>query len=130
MYFLIGSLQSEDTNPPRFAQFYIYNIENGIQNRKSTLSIDESSNSTATSILEKLIKMLDKTNVLVKLFNTVRDHDKFIEINLPSIRLRLIGRRNHNSSQFNLLTSNDIGGLIIGDIGEYKKERYNYRNKN
>ena len=80
--------------------------------------------------LKKLIKMLDKTNVLVKLFNTVRDHDKFTEINLPSIRLRLIGRRNHNSSQFDLLTSNDIGRLIIGDIGEYKKERYNYRNKN
>ena len=43
-------------------------------------------------ILEKLIKMLDETNVLVKLFRTIRDRYKETEI--PSVKLRLIGRRN------------------------------------
>ena len=72
-------------------------------------------------IIENLIKMLDETNALVKLFRTIRDRYK--EINIPLIKLRLIGRRNSDSSQYDLPTSNDIGGLIVGDIGEYEKGR-------
>ena len=67
-------------------------------------------------IIENLLKMLDETNVLVKLFRTIRD--RFKEINIPCIRLRLIGRRNSNTNQYDLPASNDIGGLIVGDIGE------------
>ena len=72
-------------------------------------------------ILEKLIKMLDETNILVKNFRTIRDRYKETEIH--SIKLRLISRRNLESSQYDLPTSNDIGGLIVGDIGEYEKGR-------
>ena len=41
----------------------------------------------------------------------------------PSIKLRLIRRRNSDSSQYDLSTSNNIGGLIVGDICEYEKAR-------
>ena len=108
-----------DNNPPRFAQLYIYDTENEIQNRISTISFDEDSKIMTKIIIEKLIKTLDETNILVKVFRTIRDRYK--EINIPSIKLRLIGRRNSESSQYDLPTSNDIGGLIVGDIGEYEK---------
>ena len=110
-----------DNNPLRFAQLYIYDTENEIQNRMSTFSLDEHSKNMTELILEKLIKMLDETNILVKNFRTIRDRYKETEIH--SIKLRLISRRNLESSQYDLPTSNDIGGLIVGDIGEYEKGR-------
>ena len=85
----------------------------------STLLFDECSKNIAKAIIEKLIKILDETNALVKLFRTIRDRYKETEIH--SIRLRLIGRRNSDNSQYDLPNSNDIGGLIVGDIGEYEK---------
>ena len=36
------------------------------------------------------------------------------------MKLRLIGRRNIDTNQYDLPTSIDIGGLIVGDIGEYE----------
>ena len=87
----------------------------------STVSFDESSKTIIETIIQKLIPMLDEINVLVKHFRTIRDIYK--NINIPSIKLRLIGRRNFNSSQYDLPISNDIGGLIVGDIGEYENGR-------
>ena len=65
--------------------------------------------------------MLDNTNVLVKMFRMIRDRYK--EYNIPSMKLRLISRINNDSSQYELPTSNDIAGLIVGDIGEYEQGR-------
>ena len=121
VHHLLGSLLPVDNNPPRFAQLYIYDTENEIQNRMSTFSFEEPSKIMTEKIIENLIKMLDETNALVKLFRTIRDRYK--ERNIPLIKLRLIGRRNSDSSQYDLPTSNDIGGLIVGDIGEYEKGR-------
>ena len=87
----------------------------------STIFFDESSKIITELIIEKLIKMLDETNILIKLFRTIRD--KYKEIEIPSIRLKLIGRRNTDNSQYDLPISNDIGGLIVGDISEYEKGR-------
>ena len=87
----------------------------------STVSFDETSKTIIETIIQKLIPMLDEINVLVKHFRTIRDIYK--NINIPSIKLRLIGRRNFNSSQYDLPISNDIGGLIVGDIGEYENGR-------
>ena len=60
--------------------------------------------------------MVDESNKLVKLFRMVKDRFKNSEI--PSMKLRLIGRRYTDSNQYDLPTSNNIGALIVGDIGE------------
>ena len=65
--------------------------------------------------------MLDETNVLVKIFETIRV--RFTEIKIPCIKLRLIGRWNLDTNQYDLLISNDIGWLIVRDVGEYEKGR-------
>ena len=39
------------------------------------------------------------------------------------MKLKLIGRRNIDSNQYDLPTSNDIAALIVGDIGEYEQGR-------
>uniref|UniRef100_A0A6N2K990 Helitron helicase-like domain-containing protein n=1 Tax=Salix viminalis TaxID=40686 RepID=A0A6N2K990_SALVM len=38
-------------------------------------------------------------------------------------KLRLIGKRDNDSQQYNDPSSNDIGGLIVGDIGNFHFER-------
>ena len=72
-----------------------------------------------TRLIEtSLIQMLDEINKLVQLFRMIKDRFKTSEI--PYIKLRLIGRRPLNSIQYDLSTSNNIGALIVGDIGEYE----------
>ena len=68
-----------------------------------------------------LIDMLDETNKLVKLFRTIKTRFRYSEI--PSLKLRLMGRRDNDTKQYDLPTSNDIGALIVGDIGEYELRR-------
>ena len=119
VHYLLGSLLPVDNNYPRFAQLYLYDTENKIQNRMSTVSFDECSKIITETIIKILIKMLDENNILVQLFQTIRDWHK--ETSIAYIKIRPIGRQNLNSNQYDLPTSNDIGGLIVGDIGEYKK---------
>ena len=65
--------------------------------------------------------MLDSSNELVKLFRQVRhrlDGDGFIDF-----KLRLIGKRDGESKQYDDPSSNDVCGLIVGDIGESQTDR-------
>ena len=62
IHHLIESLFPINNNPLRFAQLYIYDIKNKIQNRIATLPNTDNLNET---IVEKLITMLDETNRLV-----------------------------------------------------------------
>uniref|UniRef100_A0A2K1YA91 Helitron helicase-like domain-containing protein n=1 Tax=Populus trichocarpa TaxID=3694 RepID=A0A2K1YA91_POPTR len=41
----------------------------------------------------------------------------------PGYKLRLLGQRTHDSRQYNDPSSDDIGGLIVRDIGDYHLER-------
>ena len=49
--------------------------------------------------------------------------NKFRNSKITSMKLKLIGRRYIDSSKYDLLTSNDIGALIVRDIGEYELGR-------
>ena len=49
--------------------------------------------------------------------------DKFRLSTIPSMKLKLIGRRCIDSNQYDLPTSTDIASLIVGDIGEYESGR-------
>ena len=58
-YHLLGSSLPVDNMPPKFAQLYIYDTDNEIQNRMSTLTFDDPSRFITESILQKLINMFD-----------------------------------------------------------------------
>ena len=73
IHHLIGSLPPININPPKFAQLYIYDTENEIQNRIATFSNNNDLNNLNETIVQKLIIMLDETNKLVQFFRSVRD---------------------------------------------------------
>ena len=65
IHHLIGSLLPINNNPPKFAQLYIYDTENEIQNRIATFSNNNDQNNLNEIIIQKLIIMLDEINKLV-----------------------------------------------------------------
>ena len=75
-----------------------------------TLSLDE-------TIVGDLIQMFASTNCLVGLFRHASE--KLSEPSNPGYKLQLLCQRANDTSQYNDPTSNEIGGLIIGDIGDY-----------
>ena len=68
IHHLMGSLLPIDDNPPKFAQLYIYDTENEIENKMSLFVFDNVSQDLTKLIVEQLIEKLNQTNKLVKLF--------------------------------------------------------------
>jgi hypothetical protein len=63
----IGSLLPPDDDPPKFIQLYIYDTSNEVINRLKCLNPEETSNGCLDpSIVEGLMKMLDRHNPFVK----------------------------------------------------------------
>lgn len=59
----IGSLIPEEGNRPQYAQLYIYDAENEVQNRLAIHSSDPAGDSAADArIVESLIAMFDQYN--------------------------------------------------------------------
>ena len=121
IHHLMGSLLPLDNDSPKFAQLYIYDTKNEIQNKMSSYIFDDAFKNFTKSITKLLIEMLDETNKLVRLFRTIRTRFRYSEIS--SFKLRLMGRRHTYSKQYDLPTSDDIGALIVRDIGEYESRR-------
>ena len=65
--------------------------------------------------------MLDQSNVLVKSFRMVRD--KMHEEDISAVRLKLIGRRDHNVRTYNMPSTNEVATLIVGDFDSAISER-------
>ncbi|XP_070665149.1 uncharacterized protein [Malus domestica] len=112
---LMGSLLPVDNESPKFAQLYVYDIYNEIQNQLRAFDCDGTNKKLDSKIVENLIKMFDESNELVKLFQTTRD--KYETDGLTNLKLTLLGRQPNDSKQYDQPTSDEIGGLIIGDIG-------------
>lgn len=120
-YHRMGSLLPFDGESPKFAQLYIYDTENEIDNRmKAFNNIDEIRNIDRT-VIHHLIEMFDCKNELVKVFRMARD--RFRQINYMPIRLRLIGTRNEHLSEYNAPTASEIAGLIVDDFGSADRQR-------
>ena len=121
IHHLIESWLPVDNDRSKFAQLYIYDTKNKINNRMSSFVLDDASKELTKSIIILLIQILDKTNKLVKIFRMVKH--RFELLDLPSMKLRLIGHRSMDTNQYDFLTSTNIGALIVGDIGEYESGR-------
>ena len=121
IYHLMGSLLPTNNDSSKFVQLYIYDTNNKIDNKMSSYIFDDVSTDLTKSIIRILIEMLDQTNKLFQLFQSVNTRFRYSEI--PLLKLRLMGWWPIDTKQYDLPTSNDIGGLIVGDIGEYELGR-------
>jgi hypothetical protein len=92
----------------------VFDISHEVANRLLPFAGNSRSSSLDENIVVDLLKMLDETNEIAKLFRKARDKTQ----NIQSINfiLRLLGKRDHDSRQYDDPTSNDIGGLVDGDI--------------
>jgi hypothetical protein len=117
----IGTLIPADGQTPHFAQLYFYDTENEVQNRMNALRSSQSNSNLDPSIVDTLVKMLDESNILVKLFRIARD--RFKEGDIHHLRLRLIGSRSTDGREYNLPTSSEIAAIVVGDIGVENEQR-------
>nr|CAD1842606.1 unnamed protein product [Ananas comosus var. bracteatus] len=116
----MGSLLPVDGERPKFAQLYIYDTENEIENRMKSFNASDELQKIDRNIVGRLLEMFDIKNVIVKSFRMARD--RFRENDYLPIRLRLIGNR-VDGSQYNPPSCSEIAGLIIGDFGSADRQR-------
>nr|GEX81184.1 uncharacterized protein [Tanacetum cinerariifolium] len=122
-----GSLLPLESSTSKFAQLYIYDTENEVQNRISGLRSGSEKNNTSSSdsidsqIITDISSILVADNELVKSYRMVRDRHKLDQ--LQNVRLRLIGRRQSDGREYNLPTASEVSALIIGDIAQSLDER-------
>ena len=118
---LMGSLLPVDRESPKFTQLYVFDTTHEVANRLLPFAGNSRSSSLDENIVIDLLKMFDETNEIAKLFHKARD--KTQNIQSINFKLRLLGKRDHDSHQYDDPTSNDIGGLVVGDIGDFFSER-------
>ena len=72
-------------------------------------------------IVQGLSVMLEEHNILVKTFRMARDRYK--EHPEREFRLRLLSNRTTDGRQYNLPTTSEVAGLIVGDVMEENFQR-------
>jgi hypothetical protein len=117
----MGSLLPMDNKGPKFAQLYIFDTDNEVSNRLQPFCNENFQSILDSEIVVGLISMLDSSNQLVRLFRHARQ--RFGDVDVPEFKLRLIGKRDDESRQYDDPSLNDIGGLVVGDIGHCRSDR-------
>lgn len=112
----IGSLLPTIGHKPKFAQLYIYDIDNDISNRMSIFAHQNTSNIIDKFIVEGLIKMFDETNEIVKVLRQARDRCE--ESDNISIQIKLLETRNNRDKNYATPIGSELARLIVGDVGE------------
>ncbi|MCH81103.1 ATP-dependent DNA helicase PIF1, partial [Trifolium medium] len=120
-YHRIGSLLPNDGQSPKFAQLYIYDTQNEVNNRLSHFSFTESNNQLDPILVTEILSVMDEHNKLVQSFRMVRDYIQINE-NVP-ISLRLFRDRVQDPRVYNVPDVDEIAALIVGDIGDGKDGR-------
>ncbi|XP_024007229.1 uncharacterized protein LOC112083434 [Eutrema salsugineum] len=109
----IGSLLPMDGEDPHFLQLYIFDTANEICNRLRAMPPSGQSKPVNEETLRILISMLDRINRLAKIFRSARD--RYEDGNESEFNIRLISQK-HRGKQYDLPSSDEIGGLIVGDF--------------
>lgn len=117
----IDTLVPSRGSPPKFAQLYIYDAENEIQNRLNIFENDgDNVDKADPKILAALSSMFDAENALVQNFRYAKE--RLSKHGDQQITLRLLGCNAKDDVQYNLPTSGEIAGIIVGEFSakEYK----------
>ncbi|KAH1242581.1 Replication protein A DNA-binding subunit B [Glycine max] len=110
-YHRIGSLLPMPGKEPKFAQLYIYETENEVQNR---INIMSHYNEIEAHIVSNLQKMLDENNVHAKSFRMARD--RLSDTQVHSVGLKLIVGREKDGRTYNIPSVLEVAALIVRDI--------------
>ncbi|PNY07550.1 helicase-like protein [Trifolium pratense] len=114
-YHLIGSLLPLPDRPPKFAQLYIYDTENEISNRMSSVGMTDDPVAFKSSIVRDIRYALDSCgNPYVRMYAMLRDTIHFQEA--PTVKLRLLGKRSRDGRRYNLPSVSEVAALIVGDF--------------
>ncbi|KAL3027928.1 hypothetical protein AAZX31_03G084400 [Glycine max] len=98
----IGSMLPMPGKEPKFAQLYIFDTENEVQNRINAIS-----------------EMLDEYNVHAKTFRIARDRLQDVQVN--NIKLKLIANREKDGRTYNVPTVPEVAALIVGNFDANSK---------
>jgi hypothetical protein len=105
-----------------YAQLYIFDTDNEIQNRVSIFDRDrdcDDNNGVDKKIVVGLVAMFDEANELVKSFRVARD--LLAQSNCQSLRFRLLHDRPKSGPRYNAPIGSEIAALIVRDFFEEKK---------
>ncbi|XP_019195820.1 PREDICTED: uncharacterized protein LOC109189662 [Ipomoea nil] len=117
----IGSLLPVDGMKPHFAQLYIYDTNNEMDNRVNFVRQDGKRNDIHVEIVNVIQSVLDEHNVLVKTFRMARDE---LQKNpLAEVKIKLLGKRSRDTRTYNLPQVSEVAALIVGDIDTNIGER-------
>jgi hypothetical protein len=109
-YHHIGTLLPEEGGKPRWAQLYIYDTDNEVQNRISATRCSKGKMPLDPNIMSGLQSMLDENNVLAQSFRMARERFKNLEYH--DYTLKLIGDRNRNGTH-GLPGAEEVAALVI-----------------
>ncbi|KAI5385908.1 hypothetical protein KIW84_072493 [Lathyrus oleraceus] len=101
---------------PRFAQLYVYDTENEIENRMHGF---RSKSGVDVNIVRKLSEMLYEHNVHAQSFRMARD--RLCEEGVSDLKLRLISERRNDGRIYNQPTVSEVAALIVGDVDTAEK---------
>jgi hypothetical protein len=109
----IGSLLPADSSQPEYAQLYIYDTSNEVQNRLSVIP-SERDRVPNPILVRSLIVMLDAYNPLVRQFRLARD--RLLSPTSPDIVIRLMGSVDSHGDHFSLLAVPELVGLLVSGL--------------
>lgn len=111
-YHHIGTLLPEEGAKPRWAQLYIYDTDNEVQNRISASRCSEGKIPIDPTMVAELQNMLDENNVLAQSFRMARD--RFKNLDYHDYTLKLIAQRERNGTH-GLPSASEVAALVIKD---------------
>ncbi|KAH1069644.1 hypothetical protein GYH30_007009, partial [Glycine max] len=112
----ISSMLPMPRKEPKFAQLYIFDTENEVQNRINAISPH---NQIQEHIVSQLSEMLDEYNVHAKTFRMARDRLQDVQVN--NIKLKLITNHEKDGRTYNVPTVPEVAALIVGDFDANSK---------
>ncbi|WVZ62106.1 hypothetical protein U9M48_011891, partial [Paspalum notatum var. saurae] len=107
----IGSLVPPPGKRPEYAQLYIHDTANEIQNRLNVFS-SEGDDAPDPQIVSDLIAMLNENNPLVQKFRMARD--RLLSPDAPDIAIKLCGTVYAHGDRYCVPSSSELAALLIG----------------
>ncbi|XP_010497042.1 PREDICTED: uncharacterized protein LOC104774077, partial [Camelina sativa] len=119
-YHLMGSMQPEDGELPKFQQLYIVDTENEVDNRATIMNKGKNSakykkkQKLRRELIEKIMKMLDDVNPYVNTYRSARD--RFNTNPDETFHMRIVSSREKDGRTYNTPTASEVAALIPGDF--------------
>ncbi|KAK9683679.1 hypothetical protein RND81_10G158300 [Saponaria officinalis] len=109
-----------DENPPKFAQLYIYDTNEEVQNRKTDVG-SSNQQQFLDDLIRSLKEMIDQHNPLAATFRMAGD--RLALDNSGDVKMRLINHRDIDGKTYNLPTASEVAALVVGDMGMTLEKR-------